>query len=282
MVRRTSRRDHRERIRALAKAVHAAKNAYNRRSPHAPAAIDDATSRILENDPEYHPVRRRTAGKKRPPTENPGIFTVSAIAQRLDTTVGALLGERGFEITNDDLRSFRWIADFLRMRFPLDKVLPATAPDEQSFIEKEFSYPRPLTTTKIEQRGEVAAGETPIESDFEYAEAEIIGTIKTPSLFSAQVRGQSMADRIRDGDTIVIDTARTTPKQHEPVAVYIHNQGGVLGYWRVEAGAYYLDKHNQDVREVKLGHPSEWHVVGVITLVQSRITRQDRPTVRRS
>jgi SOS-response transcriptional repressor LexA len=87
-----------------------------------------------------------------------------------------------------------------------------------------------------------------------------------------------MSDRIRDGDLIVIDISRTTPRQHDPVAVYIDNEGGVLGYWRAEAGAYFLDKHNPEFPSFKLGHPSEWRVIGVITTVQSAVTRQDRPT----
>jgi len=84
---------------------------------------------------------------------------------------------------------------------------------------------------------------------------------------------------MRHGDTIVIDTSRTTPKHHEPVAVYVENEGGVLGYWRAEAGAYYLDKPNRDFPAYKLGHASEWRVLGVVTLVQSPVSRHDRPAI---
>ena len=263
---------------ALAKAIHAVIVSYNRRFPNNPFAIDDATSRVLENDPDYHPPRKRSQNKKREPTVNPGIFTVLAIAHRLETTIGELLGEPGFEITKSDLRSFRWMSDFLRLRFPIDEI-PALP--EERFVPKDFSTPRPLETTRLESKGQLAAGKAPVESDFEIAEAEIVGAMKPGALVAAQVKGRSMADRIRDGDTIVIDTSRTSPKQHEPVAVYIENEGGVLGYWRAEAGAYYLDKHNPEVDSYKLGHPSEWRVLGVITLVQSRVSRQDRPAARR-
>jgi SOS-response transcriptional repressor LexA len=224
---------------------------------------------------------KRLPGKKRAPTENPGIFTVQTSAERLGTTVGALLGEPGYDITQSDLRTFRWIVDFFRLRFPLDGVGAVVLPDQQSFIDKAFSFPKPLVSTTIEQKGQVAAGPTPLESDFEATTAEIIGAIAGAGLFTARVTGRSMADRIRDGDTIVIDTAKRSPKQHEPVAVYVENEGGVLGYWRAEAGAYFLDKHNPDFSSVKLGPPSEWRVLGVITIVQSPISRQDRPTSRR-
>ncbi len=276
MTRTAKRRDHPERATALAKAIHAAIVAYNRRFPAHTFAIDDATSRILENDPDYHPPRKRTSNKEREPTVNPGIFTVLRIAHRLETTVGELLAEQGYEITKSDLRSFRWISDFLRMRFPIDEV-PAL-PDDRRLIAKELDSLHSLETTRLEKKGEVAAGPAPVESNFEITEAEIVGVLRSASLVAAQVNGRSMADRIRHGDTIVIDTARTIPRQHEPVAVYVENEGGILGYWRAEAGAYYLDKHNPDVAPYKLGHPSEWHVLGVITLVQSAVSRQDRPT----
>ena len=64
--------------------------------------------------------------------------------------------------------------------------------------------------------------------------------------------------------------------------VNIENEGSILGYWRAEAGTYFLDKHNvSEFATVKLPHQSEWRVIGVVTLVQSRVRRQDRPTPRR-
>ncbi|MEA2462616.1 MAG: Peptidase S24-like [Acidobacteriota bacterium] len=277
MQRQGGRKDNSVQARALAKAVHAAVQAYNRRSPLEPFAIDDATSRILENDPDYHPPRRRMENKKRPPTENPGIFTVQAIAERLGTTIPELLRQRLDEVTSSDLRTFRWIADYLQLRFDLESVGAMSLPDPHSFREKEFTLPQPLTSTPIELKGELAAG-VPRESEIEGIASHVVGAVKTATLFAATVRGRSMQDRMRDGDTIVFDSAQR-PKQHEPVAIYIHNEGGVIGYWRAEAGTYYLDKHNyRDYPPIKLPDPADWHVLGVITLIQSRASRQDRPT----
>ena len=55
--------------------------------------ITPAMSRILENDDEYVPSRRRTPGKRRRPATNPSIRTIVNIARALGTTVGDLLGE---------------------------------------------------------------------------------------------------------------------------------------------------------------------------------------------
>lgn len=278
MARKGRKRDWQAEATALGKAVHAALRAYKLRDPHRSFNVEDDASRILENDPDYHPPRPRAENKKRPPTRNPGIFTVRALASRLGTTVGELLGEPGYEITTNDLRNFRWISDFLRMRFPIDELTPQSIPEHRTFIEKDFSFPRALTTARIEQKGEVAAG-LPRESDFDIADAEIIDGGPTATLFAARVKGRSMADRIRDGDIIVIDSAHPLPRQHDPVAVYIENEGGVLGYWRADKGAYWLDKHNRtEFPSIRLGDPAEWRVLGLITLVQSRVSRQDRPT----
>ena len=271
-------RDHRENAVALAKAIHAAILSYNRAHPVNPYAIDDRTSRILENDGDYHPPRKRTRRKEREPTRNPGIFTVEGIADALETTVGELLGEPGYELTKSDLRSFRWMPDFLRMRFPLEEV--DALPDPGRFIQKDFTYPRQPRTSRLANKGELAAGAVPRESEFEIVDATLIGDLKSPSLVAATVNGRSMSDRMRHGDTIVIDTARTTPRQHDPVAVYVADEGGILGYWRAEAGAYFLDKHNTEFPSYKLGHSAEWRVLGVITLIQSPASRQDRPIPR--
>ncbi|HWW61274.1 MAG TPA: hypothetical protein VN181_07900 [Thermoanaerobaculia bacterium] len=81
---------------------------------------DGAVSRILENDPDYKPHRARKSNRKRRPVVNPGIFTIKDIAERLHTTVGTLLGEKGFEITIDDRRRMREFIAFLSQRFALN------------------------------------------------------------------------------------------------------------------------------------------------------------------
>lgn len=161
------------------------------------------------------------------------------------------------------------------MRFPLDEV--EALPDGNVFIQKDFSVPRSLKTTRLTNQGQLAAGGVPVESEFEIVDASIVGDLKSSSLVAATVNGRSMSDRMRHGDTIVIDTSRTTPRQHEPVAVYVDDEGGILGYWRAEAGAYYLDKHNPDFPPYKLGHSADWRVLGVITHIQSPAGRYDRP-----
>jgi hypothetical protein len=105
---------------ALAKAINQRRLEFKERYANEMFKRDGAVSRILENDPEYKPHRPRRNNRKRRPVVNPGVFTVKDIAERLHTTVGTLLGEKGFEITIDDRRRMRDFITFLSQRFALN------------------------------------------------------------------------------------------------------------------------------------------------------------------
>ncbi len=109
-----------ERIIALAKAMNRRRLEFKETYKSEVFKRDGSVSRILENDPEYKPHRPRKSSKKRSAVVNPGIFTVKDIADRLHTTVGALLGEEGFEVTIDDRRRMREFIEFLSRRFKLN------------------------------------------------------------------------------------------------------------------------------------------------------------------
>jgi hypothetical protein len=87
-------------MQALARRVHLRILQYRRRHPRGPGVIDDTMSRILEHEPEYVPYRARR-GAGRAPLANPGIFTVQRIAETLETTVGDLLNEKGYQAPRD-------------------------------------------------------------------------------------------------------------------------------------------------------------------------------------
>jgi hypothetical protein len=104
---------------AFARRVNARRVEYNRRHPAQPVPISDVLSRILEHDDEYIPYRvRRT--HIRPPIQNPRIDSVIRIAASLRTTVGDLLGERGFSFSHAERRTLRWIVRSLIRAFDLD------------------------------------------------------------------------------------------------------------------------------------------------------------------
>jgi hypothetical protein len=104
-------------IKALAKAINRRRLEHNRLHPGRPLRITPALSRILENDDEYVPYRRRDSGKRRRAAKNPSIRTLVNIARMLDTTVGDLLGEPKSPISPADRRRILDFAAYLTSLF---------------------------------------------------------------------------------------------------------------------------------------------------------------------
>jgi hypothetical protein len=110
---------------ALAARVNVRMQEYRRNHPSQSVPIDDTLSRILEHDPAYNPPRPRTRRIARPPLLNPGIFTVQAVAEALETTVGDLLAEPQHVsprdlLTPEQRRTLRDVTSILRDLFDLD------------------------------------------------------------------------------------------------------------------------------------------------------------------
>jgi phage repressor protein C with HTH and peptisase S24 domain len=123
------------------------------------------------------------------------------------------------------------------------------------------------------------AGEHGIEPDRPLLTTEVLHSIRdvrNGALQVIRVIGDSMADLLLDGYKVIVDTRSRTPKEHDVVAVYVRSEGGIIGYWHEEAkGRIALKKHNPDYDEVRLGHPTEWFVVGTITkIVEAPLPRR--------
>src|SRR5258707_374979 len=163
---------------ALAKAINRRRLELARLRPGAAYKITPTASRILENDPDYLPYRERAEDKKRDPSRNPGIVTIKRIANDLETTVGHLLGERGFELSTDDRRRLLDIVRFLTITFRLDAIdetdsdaASARAPDfvfpvsASEFIPRDHDFPRDLHAWVVPEHSSMA-GPTGIEEEF--------------------------------------------------------------------------------------------------------------------
>lgn len=271
---------------ALAKAINQRRLEFKQRFDGEVFKRDDHVSRILENDPDYVPHRPRRTGKKREPVRNPGVFTVQEIATKLHTTVGALLGETGFDVTLDDRRAMREFILYLTRRFQLNdprlnlgkeaEEYRFDIPEEQ-FRQVDYDYPRPLHAWVV-PHAPAAGGAGGAEADFQLMATHVLHSIREVRegrLQVIRVIGDSMSDRIEDGYKLLIDTRLIRPANGDMVAVYVKSEGGLLGYWRYERGRYWLDKHNTAHRSVALGHPDEWTLWGTATtIVEAPIERR--------
>lgn len=254
-------------IRALARQVHRRWKEYRRRHPGMSLPIDDTLSRILEHDPAYRPMRPRAAERRRLPLRNPGVFTLKAIANALETTVGDLLGEPGYATPRDalsisDRRKLRDAVHLLRRLFDLDDdaIGPTTAPAQTSpfgfavedFIVRELGTPEPLRVWVA------AAGADPTQTLREWHD---------PRLQTFRVIGDAMAPVAPNGSTVLIDVERTTPAEGELVAVYVMDEGGLLGRWHTENGRPSLMRSNPAHPPAILSDADDWIVLGTVTAV---------------
>lgn len=246
---------------------------------------DNVVSRLLENDPDYEPYRRRDPEKQRGPSTAPGVFTIKRLAERLDTTVGDLLGEREFDVTVGDRRRIRELIEFLRQRLALDTIeendpqpLEYRFPvPPNRFKERDYDYPQALHAWAVPETP-MAAGTGGIEADRPLLTTDVLHSIRdvrNGALQVIKVIGDSMADLLHDGYKVLVDTRLKSPQKRDLVAVYIKAEGGVIGYWREETrGRVVLDKHNAHYDPVPLGHHSEWFLVGIVTnIVEAPLPR---------
>src|SRR5215212_12284129 len=84
-------------IQTLAARVYQRWLAYRRAKPGMSIPVDDTLSRLFEHVPEYRPHRGRSAERQERAAKSPGIFKLQKVADTLETTVGDLLGESGYE-----------------------------------------------------------------------------------------------------------------------------------------------------------------------------------------
>ena len=262
---------------ALAKAINRRRDEIAELPSGRAYKISTAASRILENDPDYSPYRERSANKQRQPATNPGLLTVKKIATDLDTTVGHLLGEPGFELTVDDRRRLRDVVQFMVSVFrlnDLDARDHATnmgefkfVVDENQFIERDHDYPRDLHAWIVPEHA-AAAGPSGFEGAFTISTTQILHSIreiKTGRLQVVRVVGESMADRLKNGWKVLVDTTRNQPREGDLVAVYVQHEGSILGYWHRDGDQVRIGKANPEYDAVSLS--GEWVIWGTVTTI---------------
>lgn len=232
-------------IRKLARRIHQRWLEYRRRYPGRSVPIDDTLSRILEHDPAYRPPRARITANRRAPLRNPGIFTVQAIATSLQTTVGDLLGERGYTAVRDALtaserRKLRDAVALLRDTFDLDDIA----------LTADFDTPEPLHVWIVPNSAALLS-------------ADRIREISDPRLRVLRVRSEAMAPEIPSGSAVILDPERTAPEEGDLVAVQTEREGGILGRWQLIDGSRSIVRSNPAYPPVVLDH-SEWVVLGIV------------------
>jgi hypothetical protein len=277
-------------ISALARRVHERWLAYRRRNSGMSIPVDDTLSRLFEHVPEYRPARERSAERTDRASKSPGVFKLQQVADMLETTVGDLLGEEGYVaprdlLSTEDRRTLRNAIAILRDLFDLDDdALDADDGGEfrfvvspAEFIERDHDYPRVLHVWRVPEHA-AAAGNAGAEAERPLSSAEILHNVREvwdSRLQVIRVIGDSMTPELRDGWKVLVDTQQTRPAEGAVVAVYVHNEGGIIGRWYVVDGRPTLRKSNTDYPAIVLGAPHEWKLWGTVTkIVDAPVNRR--------
>jgi hypothetical protein len=270
-------------IATLAKRVHDQWLAWRRRHAGMSIPVDDTLSRLFENVPEYRPLRERSPDRKERAAKIPGVFKLQQIADMLDTTVGDLLGEPGYEsprdlVTTAQRRTLREAMHILRDLFDLDDESLETIEEPQQyrfsvsandFIERDHDYPRTLHAWVVPELP-ASAGNGGAEPDLTLTSAQILHSVREvwdSRLQVVRVIGESMSPELRHGWKVLVDTELTRPAPEALVAVYMKDEGGILGRWHLDDGRASLRKTNPEFATIILGPPNEWTLWGTVTKV---------------
>lgn len=273
-------------IQTLATRVYQRWVAYRRTNPGMSIPVDDTLSRLFEHVPEYRPLRERSVERQERASKSPGIFKLQQVADTLETTVGDLLGEPGYDSPRELLspaqrRTLRDAAQIIRDLFDLDdpaldeeprNPAPSPAPlnvTPEEFIERDHDYPRPLHAWVVPELP-AAAGDAGAEPDLSLGSAQILHSIREvwdARLQVLRVIGDSMTPDLRHGWKVLVDTEQTHPVEGALVAVYIKDEGGILGRWHLDRGKPVLRKTNREYSDIRLQTPDEWTLWGTVTTI---------------
>jgi hypothetical protein len=271
-------------ITALAKRVHERWLAYRRRHPDGSLPVKDTLSRLFERVPDYIPQRKRAPVRQDRAAKIPGVFKLQQVADALETTVGDLLGEPGYEsprelLSTSQRRTLRQAVTILRELFDLDdaslddmKEVPqryrfAVTPGE--FIERDHDYPRALHAWVVPELT-ASAGNTGVEPEVTLASAQILHSVQEvwdSRLQVVRVIGDSMTPDLLHGWKVLVDTDLTHPTEGALVAVYLRDEGGILGRWHVENAQPVLRKSNPEYAPILLGDGDHWTLWGTVTRI---------------
>jgi phage repressor protein C with HTH and peptisase S24 domain len=268
-----SRRDRSAELVTLATALYRLIREFEIANPSDHVKIDSALTRILQHSAEYrlHSRREARAGRK---AKDPSFFTILDALTMLKAPLCALMPTIEHQPLTEPQREVltmeaRWrLANFARRA------------GERAMYASDFDDPEPYVTVR-KQAESIAASQAGTDSQFEPDTADVLKSI--PRLGDAKlqvvfVRGNSMAERIRAGDRVLIDTAARKPLNGDIVAVDREHLGRTMGYWSQQGQRCFLDKHNPTEDTISLGPPDEWTILGTITrIVDSPLNRRDRP-----
>lgn len=137
--------------------------------------------------------------------------------------------------------------------------------EPSEFIETDFDYPRILHSLEVRQ-SEMAAGPTGAGDQMDTAFTLNAREVWDETHRVVKVKGDSMYPAYQNGWKVIVDLKKREPKDGDPVAVYMLDEGSILGYWKRTPFGVKLLKHNKSFNTVILGGVDEgrWILIGTV------------------
>jgi hypothetical protein len=214
--------------------------------------VTAALNRILNHVPEYRALRIRGKKSDKALAKEPSFFTLLDAVKEMNVPICALVPSMEHQPMTEPQRKVltlyaRWsLANF------------ASRADERAANTSDFEDLEAYDTIRKQSNA----------SQFEPEDADVLASIRGISSERLQVttvRGNSMADRLHDGDRVLIDVYLRMPRNGEAVAVDRGHLGRTIGYWRRQGKRCYLDKEN--AATIDLGSADDFIILGTITRI---------------
>lgn len=174
--------------------------------------VSGPLSRLLDHSPEYRAFRGRSQKSDKRVAKEPGFFTLVDAVNEMNVPICALVPSMEHQALTEPQRKVltlyaRWsLANF------------ASSTDERAAYTSDFEDFEAYVTIR-KQSDALAASPVDIDSQFEPEDADVLKSIRGISSERLQVttvRGNSMADRLHDGDRVLIDVHRRTRATGRP------------------------------------------------------------------
>ena len=255
-----TRRDRSNELRELARVLHRLMREHEVAN-HTRLKVTSPLSRILAHSSEWREARREEEERGGRVAKDPSFFTLVDAAKELKVPICAFLPTVEHQPLTDAQRKLLTLA----ARWTLANF--ARRPEERGAYSSDFEdFEAYVTFEKLEYdsaAGRVGADEQ-LPPEAVDIDASITG-IRSERLQVTTVRGESMADRLRPGDRVLVDVYRRTPRDGDMVVVDRRHLGRTIGYWRRDGKRAFLDKENE--QSIDLGAPGDYSILGTITAI---------------
>lgn len=146
------------------------------------------------------------------------------------------------------------------------------------FIERDHDYPRILHTWIVPELS-ASTGKSGTEPELTLASPQILHSVREvwdPRMQVVRVIGDSTAPELRHGWKVLADTDLTWPANDALVAVYVRDEGSLLGRWHREGGKIFCVNRTR-LSPIALGEPDAWTVWGTVTRIVEAPVELRRP-----